>query len=54
MGRKRYKPAEIVGERRQAEVLHDCLQGLRWLYGRRNIQEARQDRAAWLTKWQET
>lgn len=31
----------------------DCLQELRWLYDRRNIQEARQDLAAWLTKWQE-
>ncbi len=29
----------------------DCLQELRWLYDRRNLQEARQDLAAWLTKW---
>ena len=31
----------------------DCLQELRWLYDRRNLQEARQDLAAWLAKWQE-
>jgi putative transposase len=31
----------------------DCLQELRWLYDRRNNQEARQDLAAWLAKWQE-
>ena len=30
----------------------DCLQELRWLYDRRNLQEARQDLAGWLTKWQ--
>ena len=29
----------------------DCLQELRWLYDRRNLQEARQDLAAWLSKW---
>jgi putative transposase len=29
----------------------DCLQELRWLYDRRDAQEARQDLAAWLTKW---
>ena len=29
----------------------DCLQELRWLYDRRNVQEARQDLAAWLNKW---
>ena len=31
----------------------DCLQELRWLYDRRNLQEAQQDLAAWLAKWQE-
>jgi len=31
----------------------DCMQELRWLYGRRNIEEARRDLAAWLTKWQD-
>lgn len=30
----------------------DCLQELRWLYDRRDAQEARQDLAAWLTKWE--
>jgi putative transposase len=34
---------------RQAD--DDCLQELRWLYDRRDAQEARQDLAAWLTKW---
>jgi putative transposase len=30
----------------------DCLQELRWLYDRREIDEARKDLAAWLAKWQ--
>jgi transposase-like protein len=30
----------------------DCLQELRWIYDRRTLQEARQDLAAWLAKWQ--
>jgi putative transposase len=30
----------------------DCLTELRWICERRNAQEARQDLAAWLTKWQ--
>jgi putative transposase len=30
----------------------DCLTELRWIYERRNVEEARQDLAAWLTKWQ--
>jgi putative transposase len=29
----------------------DCLTELRWMYDRRNLQEARQDLAAWLKKW---
>lgn len=29
----------------------DCLQELRWIYDRRDAQEARQDLAAWLGKW---
>src|SRR3954469_5505652 len=29
----------------------DCLQELRWIYDRRDAQEARQDLAAWLSKW---
>jgi putative transposase len=29
----------------------DCLMELRWLYDRRNIEEARRDLAAWLAKW---
>jgi putative transposase len=30
----------------------DCLTELRWIYDRRNLQEARQDLAAWLKKWE--
>jgi len=30
----------------------DCLQELRWLYDRRDIQEAERDLAAWIGKWQ--
>jgi len=30
----------------------DCLQELRWIYDRRDLQEANQDLAAWITKWQ--
>ena len=30
----------------------DCLQELRWLYGRRDLSEARRDLAAWLARWQ--
>jgi transposase-like protein len=30
----------------------DCMTELRWLYDRRNLDEARQDLAAWLSKWQ--
>jgi len=29
----------------------DCFQELRWIYDRRDAQEARQDLAAWLAKW---
>jgi transposase-like protein len=29
----------------------DCLTELRWIYERRNAEEARRDLAAWLTKW---
>ncbi len=29
----------------------DCLQELRWIYDRRDTQEARRDLAAWLMKW---
>ena len=28
----------------------DCLQELRWLYDRRNLEEARSDLAAWLSR----
>ena len=31
----------------------DCLKELRWLYSRRNVEEARRDLVAWLQKWQE-
>lgn len=31
----------------------DCLTELRWIYDRRNIDEARRDLAAWLQKWQD-
>ena len=30
----------------------DCLKGLRWLYDRRDIEEARKDLANWLKRWQ--
>jgi transposase-like protein len=30
----------------------DCLQELRWIYDRRDSQEANRDLAAWITKWQ--
>lgn len=30
----------------------DCLQELRWLYDRGNLEEARRDLAAWLSRWQ--
>jgi transposase-like protein len=30
----------------------DCLTELRWIYERRNVEEARRDLAAWLTKWE--
>jgi transposase-like protein len=30
----------------------DCLQELRWIYDRRDIQEAQRDLAAWIGKWQ--
>jgi len=30
----------------------DCLKELRWLYDRRNLEEARRDLVAWLQKWQ--
>jgi len=32
----------------------DCLKELRWLYDRRNLQEAERDLAAWLLRWQDT
>jgi len=31
----------------------DCMTELRWLYGRRDLEEARRDLAAWLAKWQD-
>ena len=34
-----------------AQADDDCLQELRWIYDRRDAQEARQDLAAWLAKW---
>ena len=30
----------------------DCLQELRWIYDRRDIQEAQRDLSAWIGKWQ--
>jgi putative transposase len=29
----------------------NCLQELRWIYDRRDLQEARQDLVSWLAKW---
>jgi putative transposase len=34
------------------KVDDDCLQELRWIYDRRELDEARRDIAAWLAKWQ--
>lgn len=31
----------------------DCLRELRWIYDRRDLQEAHQDLSAWLAKWQQ-
>jgi putative transposase len=31
----------------------DCLKELRWIYDRRDLQEAKRDLAVWLQKWQE-
>jgi putative transposase len=31
----------------------DCLQELRWIYDRRDLDEARRDLGAWLQKWQQ-
>lgn len=31
----------------------DCLTELRWIYERRNVEEARRDLAAWLSKWED-
>ena len=31
----------------------DCLRELRWIYDRRDLKEAHQDLAAWLSKWQQ-
>lgn len=30
----------------------DCLMELRWLYDRKNLEEARRDLGAWMAKWQ--
>ena len=35
------------------KVADDCLVELRWLYDRRNAEEARRDLAAWLLRWQD-
>jgi putative transposase len=35
------------------KVADDCLVELRWLYDRRNAEEARRDLVAWLLRWQE-
>jgi putative transposase len=35
------------------KVSDDCLIELRWLYDRRNAEEARRDLAAWLLRWQQ-
>lgn len=31
---------------------HECLQELRWIFGRRDMAEARRDLALWLAKWE--
>src|SRR5262245_39090987 len=35
------------------KIADDCLIELRWLYDRRNAEEARRDLGAWLLRWQE-
>ena len=35
------------------KLADDCLVELRWLYDRRNAEEARRDLSAWLLRWQE-
>lgn len=35
------------------KVHDDCLTELRWLYDRRDLEEAKRDLAAWLVRWQE-
>jgi putative transposase len=35
------------------KMADDCLVELRWLYDRRNVEEAHRDLAAWLLRWQE-
>ena len=35
------------------KVADDCLIELRWLYDRRDAEEARRDLTAWLLRWQE-
>jgi transposase-like protein len=39
---------------RAAQVDDDCRRELRWLDHRRDLAEARRDRAVWLAKWQAT
>lgn len=31
---------------------HDCLQELRWIFSRRDLEEARRDLSAWINKWE--
>jgi len=38
-------------ERLPRKADDDCLMELRWLYDRRNLEEARRDLAVWLEKW---
>ena len=39
-------------DRQPRKADDDCLQELRWLYDRRELEEARRDLAAWLGRWQ--
>src|SRR6476660_6009402 len=41
------------GNNAKSTIADDCLVELRWLYDRRNAEEARRDLAAWLLRWQE-
>jgi putative transposase len=46
--------AEIARDHMPRKADDDCLKELRWLYDRRNLQEAERNLSAWLSRWQGT